>query len=196
MVALTQQPYKISPQEYLEMERQSTEKHEYYDGQIVAMAGATRRHNLINTNIVTALNIQLRKHPCELYASDMKVRWKNNYVYPDVVVGCEQLLFDDGNKDVLLNPTLVIEILSPSTEGFDNGEKFSGYQQIATIKDYILVSQDKVKVRHYTRLTETLWHFVEYTTLESQLTLTSIDCRLTLADVYDKIEFDTPETPE
>lgn len=178
----------ITPEEYLAAERKAKIKSEYIHGEVFAMSGASRAHNIITVDIITELNIQLRKRGCEVYSGDMRVRTSptGSYFYPDVVVVCGRPRFEDNVFDTLLNPTLIIEVLSPSTETYDRGEKFSHYQELASLREYILVSQDRIRVEHY-RLSETQWIGKEFQALEDVLPLRSIGCELPLRDIYTRL---------
>ena len=179
----------LTPEEYLAFERKATTKHEYLNGQIVAMSGASFAHNFLTMNVANQLYNQLIGGECQVAASDMQVKatQTGSYFYPDVVVVCGEPRAEDDTFDTLLNPTLIVEILSPSTETYDRGEKFEHYQQIASLKDYILISQDKVHIEHYCRQ-ETGWLQTEFAELEDVLSLRSIDCELRLQDVYRRVE--------
>ncbi len=179
----------LTPEEYLAFERKATTKHEYLNGQIVAMSGASFAHNFITVNIATSLNIQLMEGECRVATSDMRVKVTqiDSYFYPDVVVVCGEPRAEDDTFDTLLNPTLIVEVLSPSTEGYDRGKKFEHYQQIASLKDYILISQDEVHVEYYYRQ-ENEWLQTEFVELEDVLSLFSIGCELRLSDIYRRVE--------
>ena len=191
MSSVAAQTY-LTPEEYLAFERKATTKHEYLNGQIVAMSGASFAHNFITANIAIHLGIQLMDGECRVAASDMRVKvaQAESYFYPDVVVVCGEPRAEDDTFDTLLNPTLIVEVLSPSTETYDKGEKFEHYQQIAALKEYILVSQDKISVEHYCRQ-ETEWLRTEFQGLEEMLQLPSIDCELRLQDIYSRVQFDS-----
>ena len=178
----------FTPEEYLTSERKATVKSEYLSGQIVAMSGASLAHTRITADIVTELNIQLRGQECEVISNDMRVRTgpKGAYFYPDVVVFCGEPEVEDNVFDTLLNPILVIEVLSPSTEVYDRGEKFRHYQELASLREYILVSQDKVRVEQY-RLAKTQWVQTEFRAREDVLPLPSIGCELPLRDIYRRV---------
>ncbi len=180
-----------SPEEYLYLERKSTFKNECLSGKILAMSGASRAHNFITLDIATEINIQLRDRDCEVFSGDMRIKEKqsDSYFYPDVVIACGEPLFEDDVFDTLLNPVIIMEVLSPSTEIYDRTEKFEYYKQIATLKEYILVSQDKVHVEHH-RIQGTQWRLEEYQALQDTLTLSSIGCKLPLSDVYRRVNFD------
>lgn len=189
MTAAAIQTY-LTPEEYLTFERKATTKSEYLRGQIIAMSGASFAHNFITADIVTHLNIQLMGGECQVAASDMRVKATQtaSYFYPDVVVICGEPRAEDDNFDILLNPTLIVEVLSPSTEAYDRGEKFEHYQHIASLKEYILVSQDKVHVEQYRRQGEQ-WLLTEFREIEEVLSLLSIGCELRLQDVYRRVKF-------
>src|SRR4028118_400920 len=138
----------ITPEEYLVFERQAEYKNEYFDGEIFAMVGASRKHNLITTNITRELSQQLKNKPCEVYSSDMRVRIPNAniYTYADLTVVCGEPKFEDAQFDTLLNPALIVEVLSKSTASYDRSQKFAFYRTIESLTDYILVAQDTIHV--------------------------------------------------
>lgn len=180
--------YYPSPEEYLSLERRAEFKSEYFDGVIYAMAGGSERHNLIAANVIIALGVQLRDRPCRVYPSDMKVRMPNSrrFFYPDVSVICGETRFADDEKDVVLNPVLVVEVLSESTEAFDRGKKFSSYQQIESLREYLLVAQDEFVVEHYLRR-EDGWLYTKAAGLDASLVLPALDCQVVLGDIYNKV---------
>ena len=180
--------YYLSPEEYLTLERQAEFKSEYMDGVVYAFAGGSERHNLIVANIVITLGGQLKGRPCKVYPSDLKIRVPNSkrFFYPDVSVVCGRVEFADDERDVILNPTLIVEVSSESTAAFDRGKKFLSYQQIDSLQEYLLVSQDEILVEGYARQGSDRWLYTKVTGLEGSLTLSSIECELTLSDVYDK----------
>lgn len=179
----------LTPEEYLAFERKATTKHEYLNGQIVAMSGASFAHNFLTMNVANQLYNQLIGGECQVAASDMRVKVTqiDSYFYPDVVVVCGDPRAEDNTFDTLLNPTLIVEVLSPSTEVYDRGEKFEHYQQIASLKDYLLISQDKVHVEHYCRQGSE-WLQTEFQGLADVLSLLSIGCELGLQDIYRRVE--------
>lgn len=180
--------YLISPEEYLELERKAEFKSEYYDGVIYAMAGATEAHNLIMMNVGTQLNIQLRNRPCKVYPSDMKVRsMRKRFHYPDVSVVCGEVKFHDKRKDVYLNPTVIIEVLSDSTAAYDKGDKFLSYQLIESLQEYVLISQEKPLVEKYVRQSDGNWLYSKVEGLKASVVLSSVKCRLRTADIYAKV---------
>ena len=185
------QPF-ISPQEYLRLERQSEYKSEYVNGQIFAMTGASRKHNLITTNISSELSRQLKRRAGEVYALGLrvKVRATGLYTYPDVAVACGEPEFEDDFIDTLLNPTLLVEVLSPSTERYDRIAKSSYYRTMESLAEHLLVAQDEIRVEQYVKQPNGAWLLFEFLTLDSTVQLPSIECSLQLSEVYDRISFD------
>ena len=179
----------FTPEEYLARERKALTKSEYRNGQIHAMPGASRAHCLITINVASELHFQLRARTCEVYSNDMRVRVSaaGLYTYPDVIVVCDEPRFDDTHFDVLLNPTVLIEVLSPSTAAYDRGEKFASYQKLDSLCEYVLVSQDRVRVEHYLRQ-EDEWNLTEYHSLVDVFQLPSIECELSLMAIYAKVQ--------
>lgn len=179
----------LSPEEYLAVERASEGKSEYLAGEVFAMVGASKRHNLITANIIRVLGNQLLDRPCNVYPSDMRVKVSplGKYTYPDVVVACEEEEFDDEEKDTLLNPVVVIEVLSESTEAYDRGRKFEHYQYIKSLTAYLLVSQEPYRVEQYVRQGGPEWKYYEYHAAEDVVKIDVIGCELNLRDVYAKI---------
>jgi Uma2 family endonuclease len=182
----------FTPQEYLAIERSSQQKNEYLNGEIFAMGGASERHNLIAGNVFASLHAQLRGQPCKVYSSDMRVKitMTGLYTYPDIVALCGEARFDDERRDTLLNPNVIIEVLSKSTEGYDRGEKFAHYRRIETLTEYILISQDRHRIEHYVRQQDNQWLMSEVSEIGGSLELPSIKCRLKLTEIYDKVEPD------
>ncbi len=179
-----------TPKEYLAMERKAKYKSEYFNGQILAMAGASERHNLIAGNVFAELHLQFKKRTCKTYSSDMRVKVSETglYTYPDVVAVCDRARFDDTQKDTLLNPTLIVEVLSKSTRGYDLGMKFAHYRKLDSLQEYLVISQTKYHVEHYVRQPNKQWLLSEYESLSDIIELPSINFRLVMADIYDKIE--------
>jgi Uma2 family endonuclease len=184
-------PY-ITAEEYLAKERVADYKSEYYKGEIFAFAGASREHNLIAGNIHSILHQQLRNKSCEVYPSDMRVKVNITglYTYPDVVVVCGEPKFEDERRDTLLNPIVLIEVLSPSTENYDRGTKFEHYRTISSLSDYLLVAQDKIHVEHYVRQSDRSWLFSEFKSTKEKFKIQSIDCDLTVEEIYEKVEIE------
>src|SRR2546423_9948471 len=182
----------VSPDEYLRLERQAEYKSEYLNGEIFAMSGASREHNLLTVNIARELSQQLRGRPCESYASDMRVKVRANglYTYPDVTVVCGEPQFEDKEVDTLLNPTLLVEVLSQSTERYDRIAKTSYYRTIDSLQEHLLVAQHEVRVEQYLRQPNGEWSLTQYTSSDAIVKLPSIDCSLRLTDVDDNLVFD------
>ncbi len=178
----------LTPEEYLASERKATVKSEYLNGEILARSGASLAHTLITGDVATELNIQLRGRECKVITNDMRIRTspKGAYFYPDIIVFCGEPQFEDHVFDTLLNPVVIIEVLSPSTEAYDRGEKFAHYQALTSLREYILVSQDRIRVEHY-RLIKTQWGQTEFHTHEDVLPLVSIGCELPLRDIYSRV---------
>jgi Uma2 family endonuclease len=177
--------------EYLARERLAEKRSEYVNGQIVAMAGASKEHVLITTNLVSELALQLRNRHCFAFGSDMLlyIPLSNRGRYPDVSVVCGQAEFYPGEpQDALLNPTLLIEVLSESTEAVDRGAKFDEYRSIATLREYLLVAQARNQVEHYVRQSDNQWLLTIYTEPHETIHLPSISCQLALAEIYAKLE--------
>ena len=187
---MTSQPQTyLTPQEYLEHERRNEYKSEYIDGVVVALTGASRRHNLITVNISREISQQLRGRPCETYAGDMRVRIPGRgYTYPDVTVVCGEPQFEDGHLDTLLNPTAVVEVLSESTEGYDRGRKFGFYRTVESLAEYVLVAQDEYRVEQFTRQPDGRWLLSDHRSPGDVVELASVECALALRDVYEKVE--------
>ena len=179
----------ITVEEYLILERESNEKHEYVNGEIFAMGGASPNHGLIVTNVIGELRTQLKKRPCTIYPTDLRVKINPTglYAYPDVVVVCGEPQFDDDNKDTLINPTLIVEVLSETTKDYDRGGKFAHYRTLSSFLEYILIAQDTPHIEYYTRQPDNRWIFAETSRLEDVVELESIGCTLSLAEVYDKV---------
>jgi Uma2 family endonuclease len=178
----------LTAEEYLFQERLSETRREYFNGETFAMAGASRRHNQIASNLTRVLGNQLADRPCSVYSSDMKVKIQklNKYAYPDVLIVCGQQQFEDENEDVLLNPVVIIEVLSDSTEAYDRGDKFLHYQGIPSLAEYLLVSQKTCQIEKFTRQLDDTWVYSQYREMGSDIELATVDCRLRLQEVYAK----------
>lgn len=173
---------------YLAFERASDVKHELVDGDLYLMTGASREHNLIVFNLAATLGAQLKNRPCEAYANDMRVKVRgSNYTYPDLVATCEPPEFEDAYVDTLLNPALLIEVLSPSTEQYDRGKKFEAYRTLHSLQEYVLIAQERPYIEQYVRQSEMTWIFSEVSGLDASVTLRSIGCTFLLADIYEKV---------
>ncbi len=179
--------HRYTPEEYLAYEQQAEYKSEYIDGQIIAMAGAGRKHNLITGNLFRVMGNQLLGRPCEVYMSEMRVKVSAQglYTYPDLVAVCGDGQFEGAHEDTLLNPTLIIEVLSPSTELYDRKAKFGYYRQLPSLQEYLLVAQDQQLVEHFVRA-DGGWLLIEPAD-PAVLHLPSIGCTIALSDVYPKV---------
>jgi Uma2 family endonuclease len=194
-MSLQPKPY-YSFEDYLAAERECIdEKHEYVAGQVFAMTGATYNHNLIVTNLAGQLSTRLKSHPCTVLSSDMRLRIQiaDACTYPDILVLCDSPSFHDGRKDVLTDATLVAEVLSPSTEGYDRGRKFALYRRLPSLRQYLLVAQDRCAVDVFTRQPGDRWLLEAYTDPRDEIPLDSIGCALPVGEIYDKVDFDLPE---
>ena len=188
---------RFTPQEYLTLERKSETRNEYYNGEIFAMSGASREHNLIAGNLFRDIGNQLEDRPCETYMNDMRV-WieaTGLYSYPDVVVVCSEPRFQDREVDTLLNPTVIVEVLSPTTAAYDRGDKFRHYRRIDLLREFVLISQDRMMVERYTRRGND-WVLSDLTDPDQVLKLESIDCQIPLNRIYAKITFPEPGAAE
>jgi Uma2 family endonuclease len=179
----------LTPEEYLEIERKAEFKSEYFNGEIFAMAGASRPHNRIVSNIIRTLDTQLLKRDCNIYPSDMRVKIKKigKYTYPDVVVTCGKEIFEDDHVDTLLNPVVIFEILSDSTEAYDRGKKFQHYQFIESLAEYILITPDAIRVEQYVRQNDKTWVYDSYQNIDDVVKLDSVGCELALKELYVKV---------
>ncbi|MDQ6705555.1 MAG: Uma2 family endonuclease, partial [Acidobacteriota bacterium] len=149
-------------------------------------------HNLITTNIAWRLASQLEGKPCETYSHDMRVKTASTYSYPDVVIACGEPDFEDRELDTLLNPTVIVEVLSPSTEAWDRGEKFFHYRALPSLKDYLLVSQERMRIEHYTKGADG-WTLYDATESDDKIRVRSIECELTVSEIYQRVQFQTPD---
>ena len=187
---MTRQPKSfLTPEEYLGIERKAEHKSEYLHGEMLAMVGASRKRNLISGNVFAELRQQLKGMPCEAYTNDMRVKVPSVglYTYPDVVVVCGEPQFEDSYIDTLLNPTLLVEVLSESTESYDRGKKSGYYRTIESLAEYLLVSQDEYRIEQYMKQRDGRWLLADIRSLEGVVELVSVPCVLALIDVYDKV---------
>jgi Uma2 family endonuclease len=182
----------VSPEEYLRLERQSEYKSEYVNGEVFAMTGASHKHNLVAGNIFGELRQQLKGRQCEAYVGDMRVKVTATglYTYPDVVVVCGEPKFEDEYVDTLLNPTLLVEVLSQSTERYDRIAKSSYYRTLDSLAEHLLVAQDEVRLEQYVKQANGQWLLFECSSIDAAIELESIGCTLALRDVYDKVSLD------
>ena len=186
---------KLTGEQYLEIERKAQFKSEFYRGELFAMSGASREHNLIANNIGGEARSRLRGSPCEVYSSDMRVRVDRTglYVYPDVVIVCGEPRFVDEHVDTLVNPRLLIEILSDSTEKYDRGTKMSQYMQIDSLQEYVLVSQSQPRVEVYQRRSDGKWNYSDASGLDASISLESVGITLPMSEIYLRVEFPDPD---
>ncbi len=188
----------VTPAEYLALEREAATRSEYADGHIFAMAGASRQHNLITANVIRELGTQLRHKPCEVYPSDMRVKVSSTglYTYPDVVVVCEEPEFEDAELDTLLNPTVLVEVLSQSTADYDRGHKFEQYRTLPSLREVLFVAQDSSHVVHYQRQHDDTWILSETRDANARLAMSSIGAEIPIEEVYAKVRFEEPAGPK
>ena len=194
MTAQPQDKNKMTPGEYLALERRSLDiKYEFFDGEAFSMVGAGRNHNRINVNLTVELGGKFKadKSTCNLFSNDMRVKVAENYVYPDIVIYCGNAEFEDGEFDTLTNPVIIIEILSESTEAFDRGKKFAYYRKIPTLQEYILISQTEYHVEQYIRRDDGKWEYRSYEGGCQILKMESVQCELPLSEIYWDIEFES-----
>lgn len=183
----------LTPEEYLEIERKAEFKSEYVSGQMFMMAGGTPRHSEIAFNIGGELHVKLKGKPCHGFNSDLRVRAGTLFTYPDATVVCGQPEYHDDKGDTLTNPTVVVEVLSKSTEAYDRGEKFARYKRLASLKEYVLVSQRRPLIDVYRRQEDGSWNVVTAEGLDARIALESIDCTLALADIYENVALETTD---
>lgn len=196
MTSLAEQ--RLTPAEYLAIERAADHKSEFYAGEMFAMAGASPPHVLITSNVNRELGTQLKGRPCRVYSSDLRVKISATglHTYPDVVVVCGEQQFDDARKDTLLNPTLIVEVLSETTEAYDRGEKFDHYRQIESLREYMLIAQDRPRVERYVRQPGGQdWLLTAVRDMRGSISLPSIGCELALAEIYDKVDLPANALP-
>ena len=190
----TVETIRMSPEQYLVRERQASFKSEYYQGEVIAMAGASESHNLIVSNCIVTLGTQLRQRQCRVYPRDLRLRIPRTglFTYPDLMIVCGEPQFEYDRRDVITNPIVLVEVLSNSTEAYDRGVKFEQYRTLESLKQYVLIAQDRVSLESYRRTEEGDWILSATGDLQHIHLLDSIECSLALADVYDKVVF--PDT--
>lgn len=181
----------MTPEQYLEIERAAEYKSEYFNGEMFAMAGGSLDHSRIFHSVSGLLNAQLRGRSCEVAGSDLRLRVspKGLFTYPDIVVFCGKPQFADSRTDTITDATVIIEILSPSTENYDRGFKFEQYRQVRSLKDYIVIARDRVHVEHNTRQDDGSWRLRETSDLNATIDIPSIECSFRVADAYERVEF-------
>ncbi|MBL8204286.1 MAG: Uma2 family endonuclease [Blastocatellia bacterium] len=194
----TAQPIlKYTLAEYLAFEERSEMKHEYYAGDIYAMAGASPTHNQLCFNLGGLLFASLKGSECRGFTSDQKI-WieaAGLTTYPDLTIVCGQAQYDSEHLTLLTNPRLIVEVLSPSTMAYDRGEKWAFYQQLPSLQEYLMVWQDRPQIEQYSRQSDDSWRYLRVAGLEQTLTLASLSCELLLAEIYSGIEFPPPKSP-
>lgn len=185
---MTEAAGRATLREYLELEARSATKHEYVGGVIVAMAGASPRHNLIAANLVRRLSELLEGGPCRVFTSDQRVRIPETgaHVYPDVTVVCDEPAFDDGRPPSLQNPVVIVEVLSPSTAEYDRGAKLAHYRRLSTVRHILLVEPNEARVEHYRRLEEGEWRLTDV--LQGVIEIGALSAQLTVDHIYAKVE--------
>lgn len=192
MNARTQEKTIMTTEEYLEFEKNSEVKHEYFEGEIFAMVGASLKHNQISVNIVSELRSQLKQSPCRPFINDLRVKVQeiDKYTYPDIVIVCGDIeLEKESGMETLLNPVVIIEVLSDSTEAYDRGTKFHHYQLIKSLQEYILVSQYSCLVEKFIRCNGDEWAYLSYDNVDKPIPIISAKCELMLSDIYYRVEW-------
>jgi Uma2 family endonuclease len=181
----------LTPEQYLEIERKNEYKSEYIDGAMLAMANASRNHARIVTNSVLQLGPQLRGGPCEVVSTDLRLHIKavRVYTYPDIMVICGTPGLTDEEENTAPNPRFIAEVLSDSTKNYDQGEKFRFYRTIPGFSDYLLIAQDSIRAQHYQRRSDSAWILREFTSELDKIQLDSIECRLDLGALYERVVF-------
>ncbi len=195
-MGLPQRVAKMTPTEYLKIERAAEFRHEYINGEMFAMSGGSPQHSLIKMNVGGELRDKLKGRPCTAFDSDLRIQISATgvYTYPDISVVCGELEFDDDQHDTVLNPTLLVEVLSDSTEAYDRGKKFEHYRRIASLREYVLISQKSPIIERYLRNPDETWTLTAVIGLDASIHLPTIDVTLSLAEVYDRVAFDDPES--
>ena len=196
-MGLPQRIAVLTPAEYLDIERTATYRSEYLRGEMFAMAGGSPTHSRIKTNVLGELRSRLKGNPCAPYDSDLRVKCPTGlYTYPDASVFCSELEFDDEQKDTVLNPTLLVEVLSKSTEAYDRGKKFDHYRTIPSLREYVLVSQEEPMIQRFLRNDDDTWTLSVVADLNQSVRLQSLGIELPLAEVYERVDFTADVTEE
>ncbi len=181
----------ISQEEYLEMERAALEKHEYYQGEIFAMSGASLKHNEVFSNLFGEIQGKLKGKNCKPYGSDLRIHVPKNslYTYPDITIICDKADLTDDKFDTATNPAVIVELLSKSTRNYDRFEKFSLYRDIASLKEYILVDTQKIHIENYVRNADNTWQLTDYNAISDNLFIASVNITVSIADIYAGLSF-------
>jgi Uma2 family endonuclease len=181
---------KLTAEEYLALDRAAEFRSELLDGEMVAMSGGSARHSILQIDLAVGVQTALRGGPCQTFSADLRVRVSSRlYAYPDLSVVCGEPQYPDGRQDILLNPTVIFEVLSPSTEKYDRGIKLQHYRSIESLQDYILVAQDQIRIEQYTRGEAGTWTLRDYQSADETLAIESVGVRLPLVGIYERIEF-------
>jgi Uma2 family endonuclease len=188
--------HRWTVEEYLEFERTSEVKHEFVDGEIFQMAGASADHNRITANTIAALIAGLGDQPCDILGSDMRVRISaGHYAYPDIVIVCGEPQLENTQPETLLNPTVIVEVLSPSTENYDRGKKFEAYRRLESLREYVLIAQDRPYIERYVRGDDgSSWTLTDARGLDAEMALVAVPAALRLADVYRRVTFESTDS--
>lgn len=189
VVQQTEKTY--TAEDYLKLDRQDTGKQEYSNGKVVSASGSSRRHNLIGSNTTIAIGSRVRGHKCEVYVNDMRVKLApHNYCYPDVVVVNGEPTFEGKELDILLNPTVIVEIMSRATLNHDKTEKLDRYLAMASVREIMLVKEEEMRVEHYFKQTQNQWTYKIYSNREDIISIESVNCKISLSEIYSQIKFD------
>ena len=194
----TQPKRRHSLEEYFELERTSDERWEYFNGEVFCMSGVSKNHGELESNLITTLNNELRFRGCHVYPANIRVKVPAAppYRYPDLSIVCDEPVFEKiGGVEALKNPIVLVEILSPSTEAYDRGDKFTYYKSIPSLREYVLVAQHRPHITHYVKETEEKWNYEELNDVTDKLTLPSIDCVLPLSEIYRNVHFEPFTNP-
>lgn len=185
---------KLSPAEYLAIEKKAEFKSEFFNGEMFAMAGASRPHNRVKDNLIGELFTRFKGGPCQTFSSDQRVLVGRTglYTYPDLLIVCGEVESMEDDEDTITNPRVIVEVLSPSTERYDRGAKFRNYQQVPSLTEYVLVAQDEAVVERFVRQADGTWGYTSFVGLEAVLALSSVPVSVPLADVYAGVEFPAP----
>lgn len=192
---ITQRRY-YTPEEYLELEEAADSKNEYIDGEIIPMAGGSANHNRLSGNFYAALNFAFRQQDYEAFTSDMRL-WipkRRIYTYPDVMIVAGEPEYFNNRTDILVNPQVIVEVLSPSIEGYDREKKFEAYRTIETLQEYLLIDQNKIRVEQFSKAGKKRWSFYEYDEEDEAIALTSVSFQIALVDLYNKVKFEVVES--
>ena len=181
----------VSQETYLETERGALEKHEYYQGEIFAMSGASAKHNRVFTNLFGELSYKLKGKGCVPYGSDLRIHIPKNtlYTYPDISIICGEMELTDDKFDTATNPSVIIELLSHSTRNYDKGEKFTLYRDMLSLQEYILIDTEKIYVEKHIRNADNSWQLTDYKSIENSFTISTIQLSFLLMDIYEGISF-------